>query len=117
MNLQTVSSLDRLLPSAAEQMQQFCQRWQITELAIFGSILREDFGPDSDVDVMVTFAPEASWSVFDHVQMQEELSELLGREVDLITRRAVEQSSNWMRRKSILDSAEILYSTNLTNGS
>ena len=92
-----------------EKLEAFCQRWRIDEFALFGSVLREDFGPDSDLDVMVTFSPEASWGLLDHLRMELELVELLGREVDLLTRRAVEQSRNWIRRREILDTAEVVY--------
>lgn len=86
-----------------------CQRWRIVELDFFGSVLRDDFGPNSDVDVLVTFAPEAAWGLLDHVQMEEELSTLLGRKVELVSRRAIERSPNWIRRRAILDSAERYY--------
>jgi uncharacterized protein len=92
-----------------EKLADFCQRWKITEFALFGSVLREDFRPDSDVDVLVTFAPEAEWSLFDDVDMEEELSVIFGRKVDLVSRRAVERSDNWIRRKAILSSAEPIY--------
>jgi predicted nucleotidyltransferase len=91
------------------ELDQFCRRWAISELALFGSVLREDFGPDSDIDILVTFAPEAAWGLLDHVQMELELSELLGREVDLLTRRAVERSQNPLRRREILDTARTVY--------
>ncbi len=61
------------------------------------------------MDVLVVFAPEASWSLFDHVAMEEELSGILGRKVDLVSRRAIERSSNWIRRKAILESARTYY--------
>ena len=84
----------------------FCRRWRIAELALFGSVLRDDFRPDSDVDVLVSFAPGADWSLFDHALMAEELSAIVGRKVDLITPRAIERSANWIRRKAILETAE-----------
>jgi len=92
-----------------EKIAAFCQRWQIIELAFFGSVLRDDFRPDSDVDVLVAFAPGVEWSLFDHMTMEEELSSILGRQVDLISRRAIERSSNWIRRKAILETAEPFY--------
>jgi predicted nucleotidyltransferase len=92
-----------------EQLDLFCRRWAIAELSLFGSVLREDFGPTSDVDILVTFLPEAQWSLLDHVQMEMELAELLGREVDLITRRAVESSRNPLRRREILETAQTVY--------
>jgi len=87
----------------------FCRRWRVTELALFGSVLHEDFGPDSDVDVLVSFAPDARWSLLDLVRMQDELKAILGREVDLVQRVAVERSENYIRRKSILSNLEVIY--------
>jgi hypothetical protein len=87
----------------------FCRRWDITELALFGSVLRDDFGPESDVDVLVTFAPDAHRTLFDLVHMQDELREILGREVDLVSRRGIESSPNYIRRKAILSSAEVIH--------
>ena len=92
-----------------EQLSDFCQRWKVTELALFGSVLRGDFSPDSDVDVLVTFAPHVRWSLFDLVVMESELQAILGRDVDLVERTAVEQAENYIRRKSILDSTETIY--------
>lgn len=86
-----------------------CRRWKVLDLALFGSALREDFRPESDVDLLVTFDASAEWSLLDHVRMQQELSDLLGREVDLVSRRAVEGSPNMVRRRAILDSAETIY--------
>ena len=97
------------IPIPQEKIAEFCGRWKITELALFGSVLRDGFRPDSDVDVLVTFAPEAEWSLFDHVTMEEELSSILDRKVDLVSRRAIERSRNWIRRKAILEAAEPFY--------
>lgn len=97
------------LSTPNEQIESFCQHWKITGLSLFGSVLRDDFRPESDVDVLVTFAPEAEWSLLDHVAMQEELSTIVGRKVDLVSRQAVEQSDNEQRRRAILDSAEPIY--------
>lgn len=97
------------IPLDRMKITHFCQQWKIAELAFFGSVLREDFQPESDVDVLVTFTPEAEWSLFDHVAMEEELSAILGRKVDLVSRRAIERSSNWIRRKAILETAEPYY--------
>lgn len=92
-----------------KQVAEFCQRWKIVEFALFGSVLREDFRPDSDVDVLVTFAPDAAWTLFDHVEMQDELKTLFGRRVDLVSRRGIERSRNIRRREAILDSARSIY--------
>jgi len=91
------------------QIADFCQRWRISELALFGSALRDDFRPDSDLDILVTFAPGANWSLFDHLRMERELAALLNRKIDLFSKRAVEQSHNWIRRQEILDTAEVVY--------
>jgi hypothetical protein len=87
----------------------FCKRWNVSELAIFGSALHADFRPDSDIDVLVSFAPEAKVSLFDMVDMQDELKGIFGREVDLVSRNGVEYSRNYLRRKNILESAEVIH--------
>ena len=92
-----------------DEVADFCRRWKITELDLFGSALRDDFGPESDIDVLVSFVEDARWSLVDMVAMQEELSQLLGREVDLVERHAVEASENYIRRRHILSSAEPVY--------
>ena len=88
----------------------FCKRWQVTEFALFGSAVRDDFSPKSDIDALVSFAPQNSWGLFDHFQMKQELKELFGREVDLVTRRALEQSRNAYLRAEILVTAKVIYS-------
>jgi len=92
-----------------EKIDEFCQKWKIVELSLFGSVLRDDFRPDSDVDVLVTFAPDARYSLFDLVHIEEELREILRRNVDLVERKAVERSENYIRRKHILGSLEAIY--------
>jgi predicted nucleotidyltransferase len=87
----------------------FCRRWRVKQLALFGSVLRDDFRPDSDVDVLVTFLPDYHPSLEDRVQMTEELAQLLGRQVDLVERRLVEESPNYIRRRHILESARVIY--------
>jgi len=94
------------IPIPTERLDEFCRRWKIVELRMFGSALREDFRPDSDLDLLVKFAADADWSLMDHVAMEDELSGILGRKVDLVSQRAIERSSNWIRRTAILDSAE-----------
>jgi hypothetical protein len=97
------------LAARPEQIADFCRGRQIGELALFGSILRDDFGVSSDVDVLVSFSPGARPGLFDLAQMEEELSQLIGRKVDLVTRGAVERSDNWIRRHAILSTAVPLY--------
>lgn len=89
-----------------ERIADFCRKWQITELALFGSVLRDDFRPDSDVDVLVTFAPEAKWSLMDLAEIEIELTEIFGRGVDLVEKDALK---NPFRRYAILTSKEVLY--------
>lgn len=88
------------------RLDKFCRRWKIDELRVFGSALRDDFRADSDLDLLVRFAPDADWSLIYRVVMEEELSGVVGRKVDLVSERAIERSSNWIRRKAILESAE-----------
>jgi len=94
-----------------QALMNYCTRWKVTELALFGSVLRDDFSPHSDVDVIVTFAPEARWGLFEMVQMQDELQEIFGRKVDLLSRRGIERSRNYLRRRAILESAVVLHVT------
>jgi len=84
----------------------FCQKWKVTEFSIFGSALRDDFGPESDVDVLVSFAEEAHWSLDDWVDMIEELKVIFGRDVDLVSKRALR---NPFRRHEILTTREVVY--------
>jgi len=94
-----------------DRIQKFCDRWQITEFALFGSVLRDDFRPDSDIDVLVTFAPEARRGLSETLQMKDELQTIFGRKVDFVVKAAIERSENWLRRKNILESAEVIYAT------
>lgn len=92
-----------------EEIAEFCRKWKVREFALFGSVLRDDFSPDSDVDVLVTFCEEARHTLFDLVHMQDELKAIFGRDVDLISRRGIESSRNYIRREAILSSTEIIY--------
>jgi hypothetical protein len=92
-----------------DRIAEFCRKWNVVEFALFGSVLREDFRPDSDIDVLVTFAPGSRVSLFDFPGMQDELQEIFGRRVDLLNRRGVEESDNRFRKKSILESARVVY--------
>ncbi len=92
-----------------KQIEQFCTKWGVIELSLFGSVLRDDFRPDSDVDVLVTFSPQMRWTLFDHVDMQDELQAIFQRHVDLVTRRGIERSQNDLRRQDILESAKVIY--------
>ena len=88
-----------------EQLREFCKKWKVTELALFGSAVRpEEFRGDSDVDVLVRLAPDAPWSLSLWLDMKEELAAIFGREVDLVERDAVEHMRNYLRRAAILAS-------------
>ena len=101
----------RALPISIPQeaLAEFCKRHQVRNVALFGSVLRDGFGPASDVDVLVEFDPQARHDLWDLFYMKEELERLFGRTVDLVNREALEQSRNWIRRRAILESAEIVY--------
>ncbi|MCB9357519.1 MAG: nucleotidyltransferase domain-containing protein [Calditrichaeota bacterium] len=92
-----------------EKIKAFCSKWQIVELSLFGSVLTDDFRPDSDVDVMVTFAAGARWKLWDVDEAERELAEMIGRPVDLVERVSVEKSRNYIRRNHILDHARRIY--------
>ena len=83
----------------------------MSELALFGSVLREDFGPDSDIDVLVRFTSDHTPGLFGVVGMEEELADLFGRGVDVVSCAAIEGSRNYIRRKAILESAQVVYAT------
>lgn len=92
-----------------ERLTEYCRANGIARLEIFGSALREDFGDESDIDLLVAFEPERTPDLFEFARMEEELSVLFGRKVDLVSRRAVEQSRNSFRRASVLGSARRIY--------
>ena len=87
----------------------FCQRWKVVEFSLFGSALREDFRSDSDIDVLVTFAPDTRVSLFDLVDMEDELKDVFGRQVDLVEKESIVRSENYIRRKNILENTKVIY--------
>lgn len=91
-----------------DKIREFCRKWKVKELAIFGSALGDDFRPDSDVDVLVVFQDDARWSLFDHMRAEEELKQIFGREVDLVDKTAIR---NPFRRYHILSNYEVIYAT------
>ena len=97
-----------------EQIAEFCDRWNVTEFSLFGSVLRDDFRPDSDIDVMVQFHAEAHPTLFDLAQMEEELKVMFQRDVDLVTRKGIETSRNYLRRHAILSSTRVINGTRST---
>ncbi len=102
------SLLSERIRDSFDQIIEFCQRWQIIEFALFGSILREDFRPNSDIDVLVTFDPDSVWSLFDWVDMKDELETLFGRKVDIADK---ESLVNPYRRQEILRTHQVIYAS------
>jgi uncharacterized protein with HEPN domain/predicted nucleotidyltransferase len=98
--------LQQRLKVSAEEIASFCDRWKIAEFALFGSVLRDDFRADSDIDVLVTFSPEGKWNFFEIVQAQQELETLLGREVDLTQKKGL---VNPFSRAEILSKYRVIY--------
>lgn len=96
------------IPASPTQIAEFCQRWKITEFALFGSVLRDDFRPDSDIDILATFAakPAATWD--DWMKMQKEIEALFGRKVDLVSKKYLK---NPYRRHEILKTQKVIYAT------
>ncbi len=92
-----------------DQITAFCTKWQVTEFALFGSVLRDDFRPDSDIDVLVEFSPNAKRGLTETIQMCDELEVIFDRKVDLIVKSAIARSENWLRRQNILESAQTIY--------
>ena len=92
-----------------DEISRFCRRWQIRELALFGSAIRDDFHAGSDIDILVTYDRASNWGLFDHAQMKNELEKLFGRKIDLVTRRALEQTQNSLLRTRILNTAQVIF--------
>ena len=99
----------QLIPIDASVLSKFCVQWKIAKLELFGSFLRGDSRPESDIDLLVTFAPDAEWGLLEHVRMERELSAILGRKAELVSRRAIEASPNAIRRNAILGNARPVY--------
>ena len=99
------------IPLPKAELAAYCERWRITRLALFGSVVSDDsdFGPESAVDVIARFAPEARHTLFTFADMEQELAGLLGREVHLVSWKGLEHSAGPRRRKRILDSAQVVY--------
>jgi len=91
-----------------EALADFCRRWNVLELSLFGSALRDDFGPESDLDFLVSFAPEARWSLWDIVDMRDELMKITGRRVDIVEKEGLR---NPYRREAILSTREVIHAS------
>jgi uncharacterized protein len=94
------------IPLPLDEIESLCRKWRIRELSLFGSVLRDDFHPGSDVDLLVQFEPEAHWSLFDFVDLQDELADLLQRRVDVVSERGLR---NPFRRREILRTRQVVY--------
>jgi len=96
------------LPIAIDygRLAEVCRRWGITQFSLFGSVLRPDFRPDSDVDVLLTFSPDARWTLLDITRLQDELALILGRSVDVVEEKSLK---NPFRRREILRTRQVLY--------
>lgn len=92
-----------------DRLAEYCRAHGIARLEVFGSALRDDFGPDSDIDLLVVFEPGRAPGMFRLHRVEEGLSRLFGRRVDLVSRRGVELSRNPLRRDSMLEVAETIY--------
>jgi predicted nucleotidyltransferase len=92
-----------------EAVGSLCRKWNISRLDLFGSALRDDFGPQSDIDLLVEFEPGAHVSLIDLDRAEMEFARVFGRRVELVSRRGIEASQNWIRRRNILDSAVMLF--------
>ena len=99
-----LTSID--IQPAMDLIRSFCRKWQVLELSLFGSVLRPDFKPDSDIDVLVSFVPDAPWSLWDMVSMRDELSKIFGRETDLVEKEGLR---NPIRRDEILRTRKVIY--------
>lgn len=94
-----------------KKIEAFCRKWKVREFSLFGSVLQDDFRPDSDIDVIVDFEPGTVHTLLDLATMNEELETIFGRQVDLMTLPSIEQSRNYLRRKEILSTREPVYVT------
>ncbi len=101
--------MSRHIVIPTDKIEAFCQRNHISSFGLFGSALREDFNPGSDIDALVEFEQGQEPDLFKLVELQDELTEMLGRKVDLVERKAVEKSKNYIRRRHILESVEPIY--------
>jgi predicted nucleotidyltransferase len=92
-----------------EQLKEICKRYLIRELAVFGSALRQDFNDKSDVDLLIEFEPESGITLFNIVDLKEEFEKLFGRDVDIVSKKAIQQSRNHLKKKSILANFKVIY--------
>ena len=87
----------------------FCRRWGLAELALFGSVLRDDFTPTSDIDVLFKKQNDRRYTLDDLITMKDELEAMFGRKVDIVPLKVIESDANYLRRSEILGSAQVIY--------
>lgn len=104
-----IDTLFHRLGIRPQQLSELCQNSGIAELAVFGSIGRNDFHADSDIDLLVTFATECQIDLLGFVRLERQFGELLGRSVDLVSKSSVESDRNWLRRQEILENSQVIY--------
>jgi uncharacterized protein len=107
--LQNPDVIENRLGVTSSTLAEFCHRWHITEMALFGSMLRDDFKPESDIDLLVSFDPNFRRGLAETIEIQDQIQQLLGREVDLIIKKYLERSENKVRRDRIINSAQVIY--------
>lgn len=105
----TITQIQKNIDLPIAAIAAFCDRWQIVEFALFGSVLRDDFRPDSDIDVLITQGENAKISLFNVVNMQKELVVIFHRSVDLVFKDGVISSLNYLRKQEILSTAVTVY--------
>ena len=110
-NTNKLNKIYQRLNITPEKLAQFCQENHIIELALFGSVLREDFNQKSDIDLLVVFEPQQKkkMSLMDLVGLQYQLEDLTHRKIDLIEKHSIINSHNWLRRENILNTAKVIY--------
>ena len=92
-----------------KEIKQFCRKWNIRELSLFGSSLTDKFNNESDIDILVSFNENSHYGLFELAEMKSDLEKIYGRDVDLVTRKSVEKSSNYIRRESILSNLKSIF--------
>lgn len=97
------------LPVSREKLVEICQQWKIIELALFGSVLRANFREDSDIDLLISFAPDAPQGLLTLAKIKHQFEDLLHRNVDLVIKKAIQAGDNWIRRQEILNTAVTVY--------
>lgn len=112
---QNISLIQTRLGISQQKLEEICTHWKITELTLFGSILRLDFTEKSDIDILVTFADEARWGLIDFMRLNQQLETEFKRSVDLVTKQSIEKSKNWLRKREIFQTAEVIYATGSDN--